>query len=366
VSISMPPPPTPARRLVLLALGAWLAASAAFAQQNFAQVAVPYYRPADAMQGLYRSWLLPRAEAFAAASSALPAPLQTLCEAAPAQAQPALAEARAAWLGALDASERLATVPSGPLIEPRSLRQTDFTPPRPELIARAIARQPQGASEMARIGTPAKGLPALEWLLWTQPVAPRSPGCAYAVAVAEDLAREAAALQRAVAEAAATEWDEARGDAAFGELINQWVGAAERLRWAHIDKPRREAATRGQRQPAYPRTASAQTAASWARQWQVLRELAVYTAPAGGEAPQPGQGLVPLETYLRGRGLNALADRWVAQVGRSGAALRSLAPGDTPRVDAAVRELAALKTLAEGELAPALEVSIGFSDADGD
>ncbi len=39
---------------------------------------------------------------------------------------------------------------------------------------------------------------------------------------------------------------------------------------------------------------------------------------------------------------------------------------DGPRVLQAAKELSALKRLAEAEVAPALQVSIGFSDADGD
>ena len=86
----------------------------------------------------------------------------------------------------------------------------------------------------------------------------------------------------------------------------------------------------------------------------------------GSEAPPPGQGPVPLETYLRGLGLNPLADRWRAQVQRTHAAMQGLGPGDPRRLDSAVRSLAASKALAEGAVASALKVSIGFSDADGD
>ncbi len=327
------------------------------AQSNHAQVAVPYYRPADAMQGLYRGQLAPRALAFEQQAQALRPELQQYCD-----ATGPLAAARQQWVATLDAWERLAALPLGPLIERRSLRQIDFQPARPELIGKAIARKPTGPGDLERIGTPAKGLPALEWLLWTRPAAPGTPACDYARLLADDLLREATALREAFDRAAADEWDETRGDAAFAEFINQWVGGIERLRWAQIDKPRREAASRG-RAPQFARRASGQTAASWARQWQVLRDAAVFqgrTAPAAGEAP------VPIETYLRGRGLNPLADRWVQQLQRSQAAMQGLKPGPARPLDAAVRSLGASKALAEAEVAPALEVSIGFSDADGD
>ena len=81
----------------------------------------------------------------------------------------------------------------GPLLTRRSQRQIDFSPTRPALTERAIESEPAGLQAMERIGTPAKGLPALEWLLWTQPVAPGSAACRYAAEVALDIEREAIA-----------------------------------------------------------------------------------------------------------------------------------------------------------------------------
>ena len=82
--------------------------------------------------------------------------------------------------------------------------------------------------------------------------------------------------------------------------------------------------------------------------------------------PTPGQGLVPVETYLRGRGLNPLADRLVAAVQHGGRTHgRPGARQPAPLLEAA-KALAALKRLVEAEVAPALQVTIGFSDADGD
>lgn len=340
-----------------------LAALPAAAQQDHARVAVPLYRPADVMKGLYRGLLVPRAERFAQEAQALGPALQAMCEAPVGAGKDALDAARTQWIQALAAWEVLAALPLGPLIERRALRQIDFQPTRPELIEKAIARQPSGVADMERIGTPAKGLPALEWLLWVRPVGPATPACSYALQLGADLQREAQALRQAVQTTADQDWDEASGDAAFAEFINQWVGATERLRWAQIEKPRREAAGKARRMPAFARLASGQAASSWARQWGVLQELAVFQ---GREAPQPGQGPVPLETYLRGQGLNPLADRWRVQVQRTQAAMQGLAAGDGRRLDTAVRSLASSKALAEGEVASALKISIGFSDADGD
>ena len=359
-------------RRTLLSAGLALAAAlpAARAQTGWRVEAVPFYDTTQALQGLYGHWGVPRAAAFATAAQALPPALRTLCAAPAAQADAALQGARAAWTGAMLAWEGLSGVAVGPVIARRSQRQIDFAPTRPHLIERAIKAQPQGAAAFERVGTPGKGLPALEWLLWTQPAAAGTPACGYAVEAALDVEREAVALRAAFDAAARTDWaaedEQERSTQAMAEFINQWVGGIERLRWAHMEKPLR--AAQGARAPDYPRAASGQTVAAWKAEWQAVRTLAVL--PADAATPPPGQALVPLETYLRGRGLNPLADRLLAATRSVDAAFTALdqagGPPPAAAVQQAARELAALKRLAEADIAPALEVSIGFSDADGD
>lgn len=335
--------------------------------------AVPFYDTTHALQSLYAHWGLPRSREFSEAARALPVALRPLCEAPAnggAAAASALEPARAAWRDAMLAWERLGAVAVGPVIARRTQRQIDFAPTRPALIERAIQAQPQGATAFERVGTPAKGLPALEWLLWTKPVAPGTPGCAYAVEVALDILREAVALQAAFETTAAADWgaeeEQERSTQAMGEFINQWVGGIERLRWAHMEKPLR--AAQGTRIPDYPRMASGQTASAWQAEWAALRALTVQAD--GTPLAAPGQGLVPLETYLRGRGLNPLADQLRAAALRIDAAMaaaeRAGPAQGGPQVLQAAKELSGLKRLAEAEVAPALQVSIGFSDADGD
>lgn len=348
------------RRLLGAALIFAAGLPAAFAQGS--SEPVPFYQPADVVAGLYRHWAPPRAAALAEESQQLRSALQALCRASPGNSKAALETARAEWKDALGAWERLAALPFGPLIERRSVRQIDFTPTRPRLIERAIKSAPRGAEAMERVGTPAKGFPALEWLLWTEPVAPGQPACEYAIEVADDLLREAEALRTAFAEGAAREWDEAEANAAFTEFLNQSVGAFERLRWQQIERPLREAETQGQA-PEFPRAASASSADSWARQWEALRTL---TVASDSKPPQPGAGVVPLDLYLRGRGHLALAERWGQSVSASDAAMRDLRPGQRDRLLAAAEALERTKRMAQGEVAPALQVSIGFSDSDGD
>lgn len=350
------------RRAMLLGLAAACFAGTAGAQVLPANTAIPFYTPTHFMQGVYRGWYAPRAGEFAARAADLSGATEQLCNADAASAAPALQQARQRWLAAVTTWDNLSAVAVGPLVQRRSLRQIDFAPTRPELIKRAIRAAPADLRGMERVGTPAKGLPALEWLLWTQPVAPATPGCRYAVLVAQEIDSEAKALAQAFAELATREWnaEEQAAVQAMGEFVNQWVGGLERLRWAQMEKPLRSA---GGKPPAFPRAASGATLKSWAAQWQGLRSLGVAQ---GTTVAAPGAGLVPLETYLRGRGLNPLGGKLAAASEQVTRQLQAVAPGDAGRTLAATRSLASLKRLAEADMAPALEVNIGFSDADGD
>lgn len=346
-------------RLAALALAA--VALQAGAAPRRADVAVPYYTPQAYVHGLQAGWLQPRLAEFAQASDALVPAVERVCAGGGRDALPA---ARRAWAASTQAWERASTVALGPLVERRSARRIDFTPIRPEMIARSIAAAPADLAALERVGSPAKGLPALEHLLWTAPVGAGTPACRYAALLARDVAAEAAALRQAASDTAPPDEDAAA--ARFAEAINQWIGGLEALRWRHMERPLRSARTGGggRDAPAFPRAASHETAASWAAQWQALRRLA--DAAPGAAPPPPGEGLVSLETYLRGRGLNPLADALAHDVAEADARLRGLAPGQAQRIEAAARALGALKRRMEDEVAPALQVSIGFSDADGD
>lgn len=313
----------------------------------FALLAAAPTHAADLSTTLQTDWHAPRSAAFAQAAAALPPAVERLCRATPEHAEAALAGARLAWTDGLSSWERLAGVAIGPVLERRAQRALDFTPTRPRLIEKAIKSAPRAAADMELVGTPAKGLPALEWLLWTRPVRPGTPDCAYAVQVARELDREAAAL--AAARPAAR--DE---PGRLAELVNQWVGGIERLRWPGMEMPLRVAMTAGPATPPdWPRTASGAYALAWAAQWDALRGLAV-----SGEASLAGQ--------LRARGKTGLADALAAEVAALDTRMAGLDGRDRAAVLAAAQALAGLKHRVETEVAPALGVVIGFSDADGD
>jgi len=360
------------RTLAALLLALPLAAPAQTATPAWQRNAVPFYDTVHALQGIYGHWALPRAQDFDHSARALAPAVAALCEAPAAGGKAALESARTAWQATTRAWEQLAAVSVGPVIARRSQRAIDFTPTRPALIEKAIAAQPQGAKAFERIGTPAKGLPALEWLLWTRPVQPGSPACSYAHEVAQDVARESAALEKAFADASGTDWgaedEQEQSTQAISEFVNQWVGGIERLRWVQMEKPLHAAGSgSGSRAPDYPRTASGNTLAAWAASWAALRN--VTALPANAATPTPGEALVPLEMYLRGKGLNPLADKLHQAAGKVDASMAQVQKSGVQNkaaIQQTAKDLAALKYLAESEVAPALQVSIGFSDADGD
>lgn len=320
-----------------------LTATAARARMDRRRVPVPLVTPEAHLDALYARWYQPRAREFASSAHALVAALDRHCTAS------AHDDARRAWMGAMTSWERLNAVAIGPLIERRSAHRIDFVPTRPASIERAIQG---GATDLAVVGGPAKGLPALEWLLWsTAAVKPSTPACDYARRIAVDVAGEAHALADAFVQPRRGDAD-ARS-AAFAEALNQFVGGIEQLRFAQIEKPHREGRGR------FPRALSKSTQAAWSARWQSLRTLAVLGAGAT-DAP------ISLEAYLRGRGLNALADRLVGAVKRADVALTAASPSRAASLAAAARELSSLKRLIEADAAPALTVTLGFSDGDGD
>ena len=330
--------------------------------QTGGALAFPYYSGEDALQGLYAQHLPPLARDFETQARALTAAARQHC-AGPA----APAALKDAWRRALLAWDALSTPALGPVIERRSQRQIDFWPTRPALLAKALARAPKTLADMESVGTPAKGFPAMEQLL----AAPPSPAhCPYLVLVAEGIEAEAVALRAGFDLLAARDWtsDEDAARSAFAEWINQWLGGLERLRWAHIEQPVQKARTAGKgHAPEFARMAAADNAAEWHAQWKALLAQARLSAAQRAQPPQPGQGLVPIEALLMGKGHIALAQRWGQALDRADAAIAALpAKAGEKELMALSKTLKGVTTLFQAEVAAALDVPLGFSDADGD
>lgn len=327
-----------------------------------AQVAFPYYRGEDALQGLYAQHMPALARAFEARARALTAAVREQCT----QVEPAML--LQVWRQTLQAWLALSAPAVGPVVTRRSQRQIDFWPMRPPLLQKALDGQPRTLADMARVGTPAKGFPAMEALLLAKPVDART--CGYLTLVAEGIEAEASALRNAFDQLAIRDWteDEEGARTAFAEWINQWLGGLERLRWIEIEQPVQRARTAGQgRPPVFARRSMDDNLAAWRTQWQALRNQARLAPGQQDAPPQPGRDLIPIEALLMGKGQMALAQRWaqaIDSVDRALATLPARPEGDEwMALSATMKKLTALY---QQDIASALDVPLGFSDTDGD
>ena len=390
-----------------------VAIAIAVAPARAQHIAVPYYGPEAFVAALQAHAQAPQSAQFAASAQALVDAIKALCT-APGEAMPAattqaagppgeaLMSAREAWLAAADAWERLEAISLGATIERRSARNIDFRPTRPRLIKRAVAahgkaKHPPHAKALERVGTPAKGLPALEWLLWDDSAPQGAAACRYATGVAQEVYREANALASAQAADAARDWQTQGEEAATraAEAANQWLAGLEVLRWRQLGKPlailnSKSGSPMDAHQDIWPRPSSASHREAWQGRWESLRKLAIGPAPTDGFGPQPAvaPAVVSLEALLRGRGRNDEADAWAKTVMAADQAMQALTeiPGGASPVvsqgpdagsarvalpaaaliEGAVKALDAVKQFMQSRVAPALKIALGFSDADGD
>lgn len=367
-------PPAAALSLALAAAGVGAAPSAAgvlvpaYAPSN----AMPYYALEDALHGVYAFHMPPLAQRFRAQSERLQQLTEHFC-----QGSAPLSSVRAQWFATQVSWEALSTPSVGPLVSRRSQRQIDFWPTRPELIARGLKTEPHNPVDMERVGTPAKGLPAMEWLLaqWSVPGQgkPSARDCRFVSLVAEGIAEEAQALDKAFTVLATKDWasDPAEATAAMAEWVNQWLAGLERLRWAYIEKPilSHQTSKDGNKSTpiAFTRLSRSSSLAGWQAQWHSLLTQARLTEVQYRTPPLPGQSLVPIEALLLGKGHLALAGRWVAGLDKVSVAMASLKPETTPAALLEVTQLMkAVTVLFQTEVAAALDIPLGFSDADGD
>lgn len=343
-------------------------AAAVYAPVN----AMPYYSLEDALQGVYGFHSPPLAQRFRAQSEQLDLVTGRFC-----QGSVPLAAVRTQWQTTQVSWEALLTPSVGPLVSRRSQRQIDFWPTRPELIARALKAEPQTLIDMERVGTPAKGLPAMEWLLtqWSEPGRgqPTARDCRFASLIAQGITEEARALDGEFAILATKDWTASPEDAtaAMAEWVNQWLAGLERLRWAQIEKPivshQTSHADKPTEKVAFARLSRDSNLMGWQAQWLSLLTQARLTEAQYRNPPPPGKALVPIEALLLGKGQLALAGRWVAALDKVTVAMASLTPQSTPTQLLAVTQLMkTVSVLFQNEVATALDIPLGFSDADGD
>lgn len=321
---------------------------------------MPYYSATQALNSLYSVELPSRANAFAISAHRLTEALTQHC-----QGTASLSLARQQWLDTLLRWDELATPAVGPVLSGRTHRHIDFWPSRPELIAKAVARSPASLSELERIGTPAKGLPALETLL-TPTLSSHTDTCAYAVLLAQEVAQTARQLEQDYRLWAERDWTDSpeQTGSAMAEWINQWLAGLEKLRWMHMEKPIRSMPGKA---PVYARLTHDANWQEWHAQWRRLYAQAVLTPAQRLTPPRPGQDLIPIEALLLGKGHQKLAQQWHAAIEQVNRSVQQLGPESGPAdVLVCAGRIKTASTLFQTEIAAALDIPLGFSDADGD
>ncbi|MBK1685860.1 hypothetical protein CKO18_20115 [Rhodoferax fermentans] len=384
----------PVRRLALALGSALLTVASHAATPSATQVLMPMYSPAEVMQGLYSQHLPPLSQRFAAEADALVTATQQYCQSLPTPGTPLPARQAAwtrlhtQWQHTMLAWESLSTPAVGPMLTRRSQRQIDFWPTRPELLTKALAKAPQTLADMETVGTLAKGLPAMELMMtpWrpvaagqrSGSIAPSVASCRYLGLLAQGVQVEATELGAELATWAAKDWEQTPDDTAIAmaEWVNQWLGGLERLRWAHLEKPLKTAQTLGETRknstPQFARMGRETNLAGWRAQWHSLLAQGRLSEAQRTQPPTPGQALVPIEALLLGQGQIALAQRWAQALDAVNTRIDQL-PAQASSRAAEQRELlaltAALKAITvlfQNEVASALDIALGFSDADGD
>ncbi len=319
------------------------------------KVAAPYITASQMVQGLLTQHLQPSAAALQQAALAL---VQSL-----AQAKAPWAQHRPLWVATMLAWERLAAVAVGPLLERRSARAIDFWPTRPAQIQRLLeSASVSTVQQLDTVGATARGLPALEWLLWKTDGSGHAG--AYASLLAQQVLAESQALQAGYQTLASTERDEEDAWALYGEWFGQAVGGLDQLRIKKMVPD-----TRGKDSAPWVRGLSGQTAACWQAQAQGLQAflLGSPAAQAATQAATPGWPVSgSLNSLLLGRG--HLRDSLALQE-RSAAMLRAVQaarPANAASVRAAQAALTQVSALANGLASDVLTITMGFTDADGD
>ncbi len=344
-------------------------------------IPMPYYSAVQTVRGLYAHELPPRAEAFAQESRRLVSLTKDYCDR---NAVVNATDLHAQWLATLERWQAFSTPAVGAVVTRRSQRTIDFWPSRDKLILRALKRAPQTMEDMRLVGTPAKGFGGYERLLAPAPLGARDwptqpltgKACRFLSLVAQGILDESEVLQAEVKRVAAKDWGEASEEEVargFAEWVNQWLGGLERLRWAYIGKPLAQAATARELDPKaaleLPRLGWADNVRDWRAQWGSLSAMAVLSDAQRRSPPTGDEGVPPIEALVLGKGDIELAAQWHLAVDRVDALMGQLDPGH-PATEAELGDLVdamqSVSHLYQERIAAALDVPLGFSDADGD
>jgi uncharacterized protein len=313
----------------------------------------PYLSARQRVLALLQSHYIPSAQALQTSADAL---LQSLS-----QPSTSWSAHQPFWVSTMLNWERLAAVAVGPLVERRSARTIDFWPTRPAQIERILSAGTESLTTLGQlesIGSTARGLPALEWLMWRRPANPNTQH--YAKLLAQQVWNESSILLDGYRSLATAQRSEEQAASLYGDWFGQAVGGLDQLR---IKKMVPE--TRGKDSSVWVRGVSGHTAAAWQAQLQGLQAFLV-----GSPTAQAARADWPVAGSLQGLLLgndNLQSSRELQALTR--AALRAGAqaqPGNTPSLNTAIQALTQLSQHLNGLADSVLNISMGFTDADGD
>lgn len=374
--MSMPLPPTsPATHRA-----AWLLAGLALLS-SAAQAATPAQR---FLQALAEHEFLPAYQGFAADSAALAKTSAALCTRADAEK---LQLARAQWRAVYLRWRGLDAIQFGPALDLRVGRALDAWPLRESLFQRQLAKV-DAHTDFREVGAQAKGLPAIEHLLWpSTPAADTTLGeltgarCSYLQGATRELAREAQMLAlrwspqggRYVRELALAGHSPQDGRhhpfpterAALGELVNRIVAGLEVSLQQRLARPAGLGANGAPQPERFEAVRSASSRDGLLAQLAALRRVLLGEnglAP-GVDGVLRASGDAGIEAADTVRGLLDHAERSLQALP---AALDQGVGTQRPQFEAAHLALRSLLKAIQTELAPSLGITLDFNENDGD
>ncbi|MCY1007217.1 imelysin family protein [Nannocystis pusilla] len=293
----------------------------------------------------------------------------------------ALATAQNAWSAERDAWSRVLPFGFGPL--PPELNALDFWPVRVDTVEDAVAGAPDApdAAYLGGLGVSAKGMPALEYLLWGTEEAPAlvalqagdgARRCGYARLLAADIAARTDALATAwsgeyadaLATAGSGSTTYASLKAGLDEIVNKSIDACLTMVKGKLDNPLGNLTGAAEDPSLMESRFSGRTRADL--QANLEGVWAVYH---GADDGAPAAGISVLVRELD----PALDDRVRAQYARAGEVLAAVPEPMTSSllahrtaVQLARDELDTLRRLLKLDVASTLGVTLALSDNDGD
>ncbi len=314
--------------------------------------------------------IVPTYDEFAIESATLSVAVSELCNAPDARR---LEAAQAQWHIARGVWKQQQTFAFGPYREfpDRYGFNIDFFPPRYDVINDQVeAGDPVSAEQISAMGTTARGLPIVEYLLWNDPVSDPNR-CAIAVAVAADLASLAAANSDAwnledgyAAELLADGGEFRSTHELFIEIVSRMGFTLEDIRRDRLSTPLGDTAD-GAPQP------EALESRPSGRSLQDLRDIihGLNRVFEGAET-EDSVGLVDmLELRRRPDTINEYRVRYLAVLDALDAIpepLESSLYRDAELVRALEQAVASLQLYIQVDIGNVLAANLTFNDADGD